>query len=84
MHQVKSEIEARVFALVANKLDLEVSQISRNASFMGDLGADSLDAVQLTFEFEKEFGITISDEDAEKLLTVGDAIVCIQAAVAQP
>jgi acyl carrier protein len=81
MHQSRADIETRVLALVANKLDLELHEITRNATFMGDLGADSLDTVQLTFEFEKEFGITISDEKAEKLRTVGDAIDCIQAAL---
>ncbi|MEM6327739.1 MAG: acyl carrier protein [Bacteroidota bacterium] len=66
--------ESRVNAIIVEKLGVDESEISRDASFTNDLGADSLDTVELIMEFEKEFDITIPDEDAEKIATVGDAI----------
>ncbi|MEL6614837.1 MAG: acyl carrier protein, partial [Bacteroidota bacterium] len=60
-------IESRVTAIIVEKLGVDESEISRDASFTNDLGADSLDTVELIMEFEKEFGITIPDEDAEKI-----------------
>jgi len=66
-----SDIKAKVTEIIANKLGVEVSQITEDASFTKDLGADSLDTVELIMEFEKEFNLTIEDEDAEKIQTVG-------------
>ncbi|OZC01609.1 acyl carrier protein [Rubricoccus marinus] len=67
-------IESRVTAIIVEKLGVDESEISRDASFTNDLGADSLDTVELIMEFEKEFDVTIPDEDAEKIGTVGDAV----------
>ena len=69
-----ADIDAKVKEIVMNKLGVEESQITPAASFTNDLGADSLDTVELVMEFEKSFNITIPDEDAEKIGTVGDAI----------
>lgn len=66
-----SDIKAKVTEIIANKLGVEESQIVEDASFTKDLGADSLDTVELIMEFEKEFNLTIEDEDAEKIQTVG-------------
>lgn len=74
-----SEIASRVQAIIVEKLGVEESEITNEASFTNDLGADSLDTVELIMEFEKEFGISIPDEDAEKIGTVGDAITYIEA-----
>ena len=68
-----SEIASRVKAIVVDKLGVEESEVTPEASFTNDLGADSLDTVELIMEFEKEFGITIPDDQAEKIGTVGDA-----------
>lgn len=68
-----NNLEARVKEIIVEKLGVEESEISREASFTNDLGADSLDTVELIMEFEKEFDITIPDEDAEQIATVGDA-----------
>ena len=67
-------IESRVTAIIVEKLGVDESEISRDASFTNDLGADSLDTVELIMEFEKEFDITIPDEDAEQIGTVGNAV----------
>lgn len=68
------DIEAKVKEIIVDKLGVEESQISPEASFTNDLGADSLDIVELVMGFESEFGISIPDEDAEKISTVGDAV----------
>lgn len=68
------DVEAKVKAIIVDKLGVEESQINNEASFTNDLGADSLDIVELVMEFENEFGISIPDEDAEKIGTVGDAV----------
>ena len=69
-----ADLEAQVKAIIADKLGVEDGDIVPEASFTNDLGADSLDTVELIMEFEKDFGVTIPDEDAEKIITVGDAI----------
>ncbi len=69
-----SAIAAKVKEIIVNKLGVEESQITDDASFTNDLGADSLDTVELIMEFEKEFNVTIEDADAEKIQTVGDAV----------
>lgn len=66
--------EARVREIIVNELGVEPEKVSDNASFVEDLGADSLDTVELVMAFEEEFGIDIPDEDAEQMRTVGDAI----------
>ncbi|WP_185862650.1 acyl carrier protein [Blattabacterium cuenoti] len=73
-----SDITSRVKALIVEKLNVEESEILPTASFTNDLGADSLDIVELIMEFEKEFNISISDEKAEKITTVGEAIQAIE------
>lgn len=73
-----SEIASRVKAIIVDKLGVEESQVTETAEFTKDLGADSLDTVELIMDFEKEFGITIPDEEAENIKTVGDAINYIE------
>ncbi|MBM4166711.1 MAG: acyl carrier protein [Ignavibacteria bacterium] len=68
------DIEAKVKEIVMNKLGVDAGQVTAAASFTNDLGADSLDTVELVMEFEKEFKLSIPDEDAEKISTVGSAI----------
>lgn len=68
------EIEAKVKEIIMDKLGVEESQITPEASFTNDLGADSLDIVELVMGFESAFQVSIPDEDAEKITTVGDAI----------
>jgi len=68
------DIAAKVKEIIMDKLGVEESQIAPEASFTNDLGADSLDIVELVMGFESTFGISIPDEDAEKISTVGDAI----------
>lgn len=75
-----SEIADRVKTIIVDKLGVGESQVTPAAAFTTDLGADSLDTVDLIMEFEKEFGIKIPDEEAEKIQTVGDAIKYIEAA----
>jgi len=74
-----SEVAAKVKAIIVDKLGVDEADVTPNASFTSDLGADSLDTVELIMEFEKEFGISIPDEEAEKISTVGDAISHIEA-----
>lgn len=69
-----AEIEARVKAIIVDKLGVDESEVTPNASFTNDLGADSLDTVELIMELEKEFGMSIPDDQAEKIATVQDAV----------
>ena len=69
-----SDFDARVKAIIVDKLGVEENEVTPEATFTNDLGADSLDTVELIMEFEKEFNIAIPDEDAEKIGTVQDAI----------
>jgi acyl carrier protein len=69
-----ADIASKVKEIIMNKLGVEDNQVTPEASFTNDLGADSLDTVELVMEFEKAFNIQIPDEDAEKIGTVGDAI----------
>ena len=73
-----SEINEKVVAIIEEKLGVDKSEINPEASFTNDLGADSLDTVELIMEFEKEFGNSIPDDKAEKITTVGDAIAYIE------
>ena len=73
-----AEIEAKVKAIIVDKLGVEESEVTPEASFTNDLGADSLDTVELIMEFEKQFGITIPDDQAEKIGTVANAISYIE------
>jgi len=66
--------EARVKEIIVNELGVEAEKVTHGASFVDDLGADSLDTVELVMAFEEEFGIDIPDEDAELMQTVGDAV----------
>ena len=74
-----SDIEAKVKQIIVDKLSVDEAEVKNEASFSNDLGADSLDTVELIMEFEKAFDIQIPDEDAEKIATVGDAISYIEA-----
>ena len=74
-----SDIQNKVTEIIVDKLGVEAAEVSAEKSFTGDLGADSLDTVELIMEFEKEFGISIPDDEAEKISTVGDAIAYIEA-----
>ena len=73
-----SEIESKVKEIIADKLGVDEADVKSEASFTNDLGADSLDTVELIMEFEKSFNITIPDDQAEKITTVGDAIAYIE------
>ena len=74
-----SEIEAKEKAIIVDKLGVDESEVKPEASFANDLGADSLDTVELIMEFEKAFSISIPDDQAEKISTVGEAIAYIEA-----
>jgi acyl carrier protein len=76
------DVQAKVKEIIVNKLGVDEAQITPEASFTNDLGADSLDTVELVMEFEKAFGLQIPDEDAEKIGTVGDAVKYITAKAA--
>ena len=78
-----SEIEERVKAIIVDKLGVSESEVTPEATFQQDLGADSLDTVELIMEFEKEFDIQIPDEKAETIQTVQDAVSYIEAAKAE-
>tara|TARA_B100000700_G_scaffold201052_1_gene221202 strand:- start:554 stop:787 length:234 start_codon:yes stop_codon:yes gene_type:complete len=73
-----SEISAKVKAIIVDKLVIDESEVTNDSNFMSDLGADSLDTVELIMEFEKEFDLQIPDDEAEKITTVGDAIKYIE------
>jgi len=73
-----TEIASRVRAIIVDKLGVEENEVTTEASFTNDLGADSLDTVELIMEFEKEFNIAIPDEKAEGIGTVGDAVTYIE------
>ncbi|MBX3164940.1 MAG: acyl carrier protein [Bacteroidetes bacterium] len=74
-----SDIANKVKSIIVDKLGVDEKEVTPTASFTNDLGADSLDTVELIMEFEKEFNIAIPDEQAEKISTVGDAIAYIEA-----
>jgi acyl carrier protein len=78
-----SEIASRVKAIIVDKLGVDESEVTPEASFTNDLGADSLDTVELIMEFEKEFNIGIPDDAAENIGTVGEAIKYIEENVKQ-
>lgn len=69
-----ADIKAKVTEIIVNKLGVEETQITDSASFTKDLGADSLDTVELIMEFEKEFDLTIEDDEAENIQTVGSVV----------
>ena len=73
-----SDVASRVKAIIVDKLSVEESEVTDDASFTNDLGADSLDTVELIMEFEKEFNLSIPDDQAEKISTVADAIAYIE------
>ncbi len=77
-----ADVSAKVKEIIVSKLGVDAAQITPEASFTNDLGADSLDTVELVMEFEKAFNIQIPDEDAEKIATVGDAIRYLQSKAA--
>src|SRR5512136_1788454 len=85
LHSVKpkkekfmSDIASKVKAIIVDKLGVDENEVTPEASFTNDLGADSLDTVELIMEFEKEFDIAIPDDQAEKISTVGEAIAYIE------
>jgi acyl carrier protein len=71
-------IAERVKKIIVDKLGVEEAEVTSEASFTQDLGADSLDTVELIMEFEKEFNVSIPDESAEKITTVGEAIAYLE------
>ncbi|MDD3420105.1 MAG: acyl carrier protein [Candidatus Gastranaerophilales bacterium] len=74
-----SDVLERVKKVVVEQLSVDAEQVTENASFTADLGADSLDTVELVMAFEEEFGVEIPDEEAEKITTVKDAVTYIEA-----
>ena len=72
------EIVEKVKAIIVDKLGREASEVTETANFVNDLGADSLDTVELLLAFEKEFGVTIPDEEASAITSVSDAIKCVE------
>ena len=73
-----SDIQTRVVAIIVDKLGVDEADVKSEASFTNDLGADSLDTVELIMEFEKEFNIAIPDDQAENIATVGEAVKYIE------
>ena len=73
-----SEIAEKVKKIIVEKLGVDESEVTSEASFTNDLGADSLDTVELIMEFEKEFNVSIPDDEAEKISTVGHAIAYLE------
>ena len=78
-----SDVATRVHKIIIDKLGVDEADVTREASFTNDLGADSLDTVELIMEFEKEFEIAIPDEQAENIQTVGQAIDYVEKAKAE-
>ena len=78
-----SKIQEKVTTIIVDKLGVDASEITLEASFTNDLGADSLDTVELIMEFEKEFDISIPDEQAENIQTVGDAVEYLSSQVTE-
>ena len=74
-----SEIQEKVVKIIVDKLGVKESEVTLESTFTGDLGADSLDTVELVMEFEKAFGVQVEDEAAEKFQTVGDVVAYIEA-----
>lgn len=74
-----SEVAEKVKAIIVDKLGVDEADVVETASFTNDLGADSLDTVELIMEFEKEFSVSIPDEEAQKISTVGEAITHLEA-----
>ncbi len=79
---MSNDLATKVKAIIVEKLGVDEDDITDDASFTNDLGADSLDTVELIMEFEKEFDVTIPDEDAENIATVGDAVTYLTSATA--
>ena len=77
------DVVKKVKAIIVDKLGVEESEVTETANFTNDLGADSLDTVELLMEFEKEFGVKIPDEDATGIATVADAINYVEAKLAE-
>ncbi len=75
---MSQDVEAKVKSIIVDKLGVDESEVTHEANFTNDLGADSLDTVELIMEFEKEFDISIPDEDAENIATVGNAVEYLQ------
>jgi acyl carrier protein len=75
--------EAKIHEIIADRLQVDIQSVTNNASFVEDLGADSLDLVELVMAFEEEFDLEIPDEDAEKMKTVGTAIEYLQKKMAE-
>ena len=73
-----SDVQSKVTSIIVDKLGVDESEVTAEANFTNDLGADSLDTVELIMEFEKEFDISIPDEYSEKIATVGDVITYLQ------
>ena len=80
---IMSEIESRVKAIIIEKFGVSESEVTSDANFTNDLSADSLDRVELIMEIEDEFGISISEDQAEKIATVGDAVKYVEEKVAE-
>ena len=78
-----SEVQEKVKKIIVDHLGVDAAKVTDEASFIDDLGADSLDTVELVMAFEEEFGSEISDSEAEKILTVGDAIKFIESKSSQ-
>ena len=78
--KIMSDVTTKVKAIIVDKLGVDEAEVTPTASFTDDLGADSLDTVELIMEFEKEFDIQIPDDQAEKIATVGDAVSYIESA----
>lgn len=75
---MSNDVEAKVKGIIVDKLGVDDADVVDSANFTNDLGADSLDTVELIMEFEKQFDISIPDEDAEKIATVGDAVTYLK------